>query len=90
MKLSPLEQQTVYDTLLSERFVDQAPASIVATLLDEGVYLCSERTMYRLLKSRDQVRERRRIRRHTNYSKPELLATGPGMVMGHYQTKRAC
>ena len=87
LKLSPLEQQTVYDTLLSERFVDQAPASIVATLLDEGVYLCSERTMYRLLKSRNQVRERRHIRRHTNYSKPELLATGPNQVWSWDITK---
>lgn len=64
----------------SERFVDQAPASIVATLLDEGHYMCSIRTMYRILKDEGEVRERRNQLRHPPYAKPELLATGPNQV----------
>lgn len=87
LKLSVEERKAVHDTLLSERFVDQAPASIVATLLDDGVYLCSERTMYRLLKAHHQVRERRRLRRHGHYRKPELLATAPNQVWSWDITK---
>jgi len=54
----------VLDTLRSERFVGQAPAQVVATLLDEGLYLCSERTMYRLLAAHKEFRERRDQLRH--------------------------
>lgn len=66
--------------LHSERFVDRAPEAIVATLLDEGRWLCSARTMYRLLAEQGEVRERRRQRRHPAYKRPELLATAPNQV----------
>ena len=78
--LSEKERDKVFDTLCSERFVDRSPAEVVATLLDEGVYLCSERTMYRVLASQVPVRERRAQRSHPEYQKPELMATGPGQV----------
>jgi putative transposase len=73
--------------LHSERFVDKAPGEVVATLLDEGVYHCSERTMYRILKGNDEVRERRNQLRHPEYKKPELLATGPNQVWSWDITK---
>ena len=57
--------------------MDTAPAEVVATLLDEGTYLASTRTMYRILASHDEVRERRAQLRHPAYAVPELLATGP-------------
>ena len=60
--------------------MDRSPAEVVATLLDEDVYLCSERTMYRVLASQVPVRERRAQRSHPEYQKPELMATGPGQV----------
>jgi putative transposase len=75
--LSPVEQQKVLEVLHRERFVDQSPAEVYATLLDEGIYLCSLRTMYRILAAHDEVRERRHLRRHPVYQKPQLLATGP-------------
>jgi putative transposase len=85
--LSPAERQSVLDILHSERFVDQAPAQIYASLLDEGRYLCSIRTMYRILATRSEVRERRNQRRHPEYRKPELLATKPGQVWSWDITK---
>ena len=78
--LSEKERDKVFDTLCSERFVDRSPAEVVATLLDEDVYLCSERTMYRVLASQVPVRERRAQRSHREYQKPELMATSPGQV----------
>ena len=66
--------------LHSERFVDQAPATVVATLMDEGRYLCSARTMYRLLAEHLEIRERRRQATHPNYKRPELLATAPNQT----------
>ena len=78
--LSEKDRDKVFDTLCSERFVDRSPAEVVATLLDEDVYLCSERTMYRVLASQVPVRERRAQRSHPEYQKPELIATGPGQV----------
>jgi putative transposase len=78
--LSEKERDEVYLTLCSDRFVDRAPAEVVATLLDEDVYLCSERTMYRVLDSRAAVQERRAQRLHPQYKKPELIATGPNQV----------
>ena len=78
--LAPTERQTVLDTLNSERFVDQAPREVYATLLDEGDYLCSVRTMYRILEENDELRERRNQLRHPNYEKPVLLATGANQV----------
>jgi len=73
--LSHEEQQQLLELLHSERFVDQSPQEVYATLLDEGTYLCSIRTMYRILADHAQVRERRNQLRHPSYTKPELLAT---------------
>jgi putative transposase len=73
----------------SERFCDKAPAQVWATLLDEGIYLCSISTMYRLLRARDQVRERRRVARHPAHLKPELVATAPNQVWSWDITKLA-
>jgi len=78
--LSEAQRDEVYDVLCSERFVDRSPAEVFATLLDEGTYLCSERTMYRILASKAAVRERRAQRRHPTYKKPELVATAPNQV----------
>ena len=75
--LSPDERAIALETLHSERFADSAPAEVVATLLDEGTYLASERTLYRILAAESEVRERRAQRRHPAYAAPELLATGP-------------
>ncbi len=85
--LSAEERRAVLDTLHSERFVDQAPAEVYATLLDEDRYLCSIRTMYRLLHGAQEVRERRDQLRHPQYHKPELLATGPNQVWSWDITK---
>ena len=60
--------------------MDRSPAEVVATLLDEDVYLCSERTMYRVLASQVPVQERRAQRSHPKYQKPELMATGSNQV----------
>ena len=78
--LSATERQAVLDTLHEPRFVDQAPAEVFATLLDEGVYLCSIRTMYRILDSNNEVCERRKQRRNPVYKKPELLAEAPNVI----------
>jgi len=78
--LSELERQGVLDALHSERFGNRAPTEVYATLLDEGVYLASPRTMYRILAGNREVRERRNQLRHPAYAKPELLATGPNQV----------
>jgi len=71
----------------SDRFADVAPAEIQATLLDEGTYLCSTRTMYRILHANREVRERRNQRRHPVYKKPELVATRPNQVWSWDITK---
>ena len=81
------ERQAVLATLHSDRFVDQSPAAVYATLLDEGTYLCSERTMYRLLEGAGEVRERRDQLRHPAYVKPELLASRPNEVWSWDITK---
>ncbi|MFA5061697.1 MAG: IS3 family transposase [Patescibacteria group bacterium] len=78
--LQPAEREAVLAELHSPRFVDQAPREIYATLLDEGRYLCSVRTMYRLLRAHNELRERRDQLRHPTYAKPELLATRPNQV----------
>jgi putative transposase len=75
--LSTEERKSVMDTLHEPRFVDQAPASVYATLLDEGTYLASISTMYRLLHDHGEVHERRRQAAHPAHVKPELIATGP-------------
>ena len=87
LKLSPPERHAVHQQLVSDRFIDQAPASVYASLLDEGTYLCSERTMYRILDEQQEVRERRNQLRHPSYSKPELLATAPNQVWSWDITK---
>ncbi len=75
------------DVLHEPRFVDLAPAEVYATLLDEGRYLCSERTMYRILAENCEVRERRDVARHTHYAAPELLATRPNELWSWDITK---
>jgi len=85
--LSPAERQLVLDVLHSERFVDQAPRAVYAQLLDEGTYLCSTRTMYRLLAAAGEVRERRNQLRHPVYRKPQLLAVAPNQVWSWDITK---
>jgi len=85
--LAPSERQAVLDALHSERFVDHAPAQVHATLLDEGQYLCSTRTMYRILDSAQEVKERRDQVRRPPYVKPELLATRPNQVWSWDITK---
>jgi putative transposase len=69
------------------RFVDLAPAEVYATLLDEGLYLCSERTMYRVLAANQEVRERRNQLRHPPYAAPELLARRPNELWSWDITK---
>lgn len=81
LALLPGERQEVLEILHSQRFVDRAPAQIMATLLDQDKrYVCSARTMYRVLSSEQELRERRNQLRHPAYVKPELLATGPNEV----------
>jgi putative transposase len=78
--LSETERASVLEICHSERFVDRAPAEIQATLMDEGVYICSSRTMYRILADSGEVKERRKQARHPAYVKPELCATAPNQV----------
>jgi putative transposase len=85
--LSDHERAAVLDELHAERFLDAAPAAVYATLLDEGTYLASQRTMYRILAANAEVRERRDQLRHPIYAKPELLATGPRQLMSWDITK---
>ncbi len=85
--LSVEERAAVLDTLHEPRFVDLAPAEVYATLLDEERYLCSERTMYRLLAAHDEVRERRNQLRHPRYAAPELLARRPNELWSWDITK---
>ena len=85
--LVPAERQAVLDVLHSERFVDQSPAEVQATLLDEQTYLCSTRTMYRILDAAQEVRERRDQARHPAYAKPELVATAPNQIWSWDITK---
>ncbi len=87
--LTPAEAETVVATLNEERFCDKAPAQIWATLLDEGTYLASVATMYRLLRQRHQVRERRAQARRPALIKPELVAVGPNEVWSWDITKLA-
>jgi putative transposase len=85
--LSVKERDDVLEVLNSERFWDQAPGEVYATLLDEGRYLCSERTMYRILAANQQVRERRDQLRHPPYQAPELIASRPNEVWSWDITK---
>ncbi len=85
--LKPQEKEQVCQVLNSEPFQDRAPREVYAALLDEGQYLCSWRTMYRILKERDLVCERRNQLRHPTYTKPELLASGPNQLWSWDITK---
>lgn len=85
--LNPCERENILDLLHSERFADQAPATVYATLLDEEVYVCSVPTMYRLLRAKNETRERRKQRARTHYQKPELLANGPNELWSWDITK---
>lgn len=86
--LTGREQQTVLDLLHSSKYQDKAPYQVYASLLDDGIYHCSIRTMYRLLeKEHGSVKERRRQVKRPHYEKPELLATGPNQVWSWDITK---
>ena len=85
--LSDDERRRVLDELHSERFADKAPREVWATLLDEGTWLCSPRTMYRILDSENETRERRNQLRRPRYKKPELLAEAPNQVWSWDITK---
>jgi putative transposase len=85
--LQPTEKAEVRQVLNSERFADQTPREVYATLIDEGKYLCSWRTMYRILDENQEVRERRNQLRHPHYTKPELLATQPNQLWSWDITK---
>ena len=85
--LSPAERQAILAALHEPRFADLAPAEVYATLLDEGHYLCSERTFYRILAANAEVRERRDQLRHAHYATPELLATRPNELWSWDITK---
>jgi len=85
--LSPLERQRILDVLHSQRFVDLAPAEVWATLLDEGVYLGSQSTFYRLLRAASGTGERRRQATHPALVKPELVACRPNEVYSWDITK---
>ncbi len=85
--LGATERAAVLDVLHSPRFRDAAPAAVYATLLDEGSYLASERTMYRLLAAEEETRPRRDQLVHPTYTKPELLATAPNQVWSWDITK---
>ena len=85
--LAPAERAAVLEILHEPRFVDQAPAEVFATLLDEAQYLCSERTMYRILAANREVKERRDLLRHPQYAAPELLATRPNELWSWDITK---
>lgn len=87
LALSEAERAALLEVLHSERFVDRSPAQVYATLLDEGSYLASERTMYRLLGAHAEVRERRDQLRHPVYARPELLATRPNQLWSWDITK---
>ena len=85
--LPPAERQAVLEVLHQSRFADLAPAEIYATLLDDGRYLCSERTFYRVLAAHAEVRERRDQLRHPSYAAPQLLATRPNELWSWDITK---
>jgi len=78
--LSNDERQAVLEVLHDPRFVNLAPAQVHAMLLDEGMYLCSVRTMHRVLADEDESGERRRVRRHPPATLPRLVATAPNQV----------
>jgi putative transposase len=88
-KLTEAERQHILSVLRSEEYCDLAPAQVWARLLDDGIYLCSIRTMYRLLAAAGENRERRRQRTHPARKKPELIAVAPNQVWSWDITKLA-
>jgi putative transposase len=89
-KLSAAERAHILATVNSTDFIDLPPVQIYARLLDEGIYLCSISTFYRVLEENRQVKERRRQARHPARAIPELIATLPGQVYTWDITKLAC
>jgi putative transposase len=85
--LDAAERASVLAVLHEERFQDRSPAAVQATLLDEGLYFCSVRTMYRILEQEGESRERRDQLAHPAYQKPELLATAPNQLWSWDITK---
>jgi putative transposase len=85
--LPPAERQHVLALLHDDRFADQPPAEVYATLLDEGKYVCSIRTRSRILHEEHEIQERRRQLRHPPYTAPELLATRPNQLWSWDITK---
>jgi putative transposase len=86
-EISETEKDKILETLCLERFVDKSPREVFATLLDEGVYLCSVSSMYRILRANSCVSERRNQARRAHYTKPELIATAPNQVWSWDITK---
>jgi putative transposase len=85
--LSAAQRREVLETLNSERFVDKPPRQIWAELLDDGIHLCSTRTMYRVLREAGQICDRRLQRNHGTYARPELVAKAPNEVWSWDITK---
>ena len=85
--LSEQERKVVLNTLTNAEFVDKAPQEVFASLLDQGIYLCSIRTMYRILEQHDMVKERRNLASRSHYQKPELLAQQANRVWSWDITK---
>ena len=86
-RLDDTERQAVLETLHEPRFEDLAPAEVFATLLEEGDYMCSVRTMHRILAEHCELRERRNQLRHPSYTRPELMAIGPNELWSWDITK---
>ncbi|WP_405136443.1 transposase [Nocardia sp. NBC_01388] len=85
--MTDVERHQVLAVLRETRFVDKSPAHAWAVLLDEGIYLCSISTMYRILRANNEIRERRRRASHPPRARPELVATGPNQVFSWDITK---
>ena len=85
--LTEEEEREIMTVLTGKRFVDAAITEVCATLLDEGRYICSERSMYRVMTRHQAVKERRNQLRHPEYTKPELLAIRPNQVWSWDITK---
>jgi putative transposase len=85
--LSKVERKEVLRVLHEPEHVDEAPATVYAKLLDQGIYLASTSTMYRLLRAEGEVHERRRQATHPPAVRPELLATRPNAVWSWDITK---
>lgn len=75
--LTANDRQEVLDIFHDERFIDMPPGQVYNRLIDEGKYFASERTMYRILAANNEIKEKRRLRKHPKYQRPELLATSP-------------